>query len=152
MHKDQITAQLRETEKQVETLLERIVESDNPIVVRAYEAKIGKLERKRLLLAEKALKTVPAKGRLEEFIEPALNFLANPWSLYENGSLAFKRIVLRLAFSEPLSYSRKKGYRTAESAFPFRLLAEISSSKSEMVEPRGIEPLTSCMPCKRSPS
>ena len=22
---------------------------------------------------------------------------------------------------------------------------------SEMVEPRGIEPLTSCMPCKRSP-
>ena len=140
LHKDQITAQLRETEKQVETLLERIVESDNPIVVRAYEAKIGKLERKRLLLAEKALKTVPAKGRLEEFIEPALNFLANPWSLYENGSLAFKRTVLRLAFSEPLSYSRKKGYRTAESAFPFRLLAEISSSKSEMVEGAGFEP------------
>jgi len=109
-HKDQITAQLRETEKQVEALLERIVESDNPIVIRAYEAKIGKLERKRLLLAEKALQTVPAKGRLEEFIEPALNFLANPWCLYENGSLAFKRTVLRLTFSEPLSYSRKKGY------------------------------------------
>lgn len=76
--KDQIAAQLRETEKQVETLLERIVESDNPIVIKAYEAKIGKLERKKLLLAEKAAQTVPAKGRLEEFIEPALNFLANP--------------------------------------------------------------------------
>ena len=24
--------------------------------------------------------------------------------------------------------------------------------KEEMVEPSGIEPLTSCMPCKRSPS
>ena len=139
-HKDQITAQLRDTEKQVETLLERIVESDNPIVTRAYEAKIAKLERKRLLLAEKALQTVPAKGRLEEFIEPALNFLANPWNLYENGSLAFKRTVLRLAFAEPLSYSRKEGYRTAESAIPFKLLAEISSSKSEMVRAAGLEP------------
>jgi site-specific DNA recombinase len=112
--KDQIAAQLRETEKQVETLLERIVESDNPIVIKAYEAKIGKLERKKLLLAEKAAQTIPGKGRLEEFIEPALNFLANPWNLYENGSLAFKRTVLRLAFAEPLSYSRKKGYRTAD--------------------------------------
>jgi site-specific DNA recombinase len=149
-HKDQITAQLRETEKQVETLLERIVESDNPIVIKAYEAKIGKLERKKLLLAEKAAQTVPAKGRLEEFIEPALNFLANPWNLYENGSLAFKRTVLRLAFAEPLSYSHKNGYRTAQKAFPFRLLAEISSSKSEMVELIGLEPTTSCMPCKRS--
>jgi hypothetical protein len=49
------------------------------IVIKAYEAKIGKLERKKLLLAEKAAQIVsPGKGRLEEFIEPALNFLGKP--------------------------------------------------------------------------
>lgn len=33
--KDEIAKQLRDTEKQIETLLERIVEADNPIVVKA---------------------------------------------------------------------------------------------------------------------
>ena len=150
--KDEIAKQLRDSEKQIETLLERIVEADNASVIRAYEGKIAKLEREKLLLTEKAARIVPPKGRLEEFIEPALEFLGNPWNLYENGSLAFKRTVLRLAFAEPLRYSRESGYRTANSAFPFKVLAEISTSKGEMVEPRGVEPLTSCMPCKRSPN
>lgn len=150
--KEAVTKQLADIDKHVEALLERIVESDNPVVVKAYETKIAKLERNKLVLAEKAAQIVPPKGRLEEFIEPALHFLGNPWNLYENGSLAFKRTVMRLAFSAPLSYSRENGYRTAEIAFPFKVLQEISTHKSEMVEPRGIEPLTSSLPAKRSPS
>lgn len=102
--KDKVAKQLRDAEKQIEALLERIVEADNASVIKAYEGKIAKLEREKLLLAEKASRNVPPKGRLEEFIEPALEFLGNPWNLYENGSLAFKRTVLGLAFSEPLRY------------------------------------------------
>ena len=141
--KDEIAKQMREAEKQIETLLERIVEADNASVIKAYEGKIAKLEREKLLLTEKAARIVPPKGRLEEFIEPALEFLGNPWNLYKNGSLAFKRTVLRLAFAEPLRYSLKSGYRTAEISFPFKVLAEISTPKGEMVEPIGIEPTTS---------
>jgi site-specific DNA recombinase len=141
--KDEIAKQLRDTEKQIETLLERIVDADNPIVVKAYEGKIAKLERKKAVLGEKATRIVPPKGRLEEFIEPALQFLASPWNIYENGSLAFRRTVLRLAFAEPLRYSLNSGYRTAEIALPFKVLAEISTSKCDMVEPDGIEPSTS---------
>jgi hypothetical protein len=102
-------------------------EADNASVIKAYEGKIAKLEREKLLLAEKAARIVPPKGRLEEFIEPALELLGNPWNICENGSLAFKRAVLRLAFSEPLRYSLDSGYRTAETAFPFKALAEIST-------------------------
>ncbi|MFC3569344.1 hypothetical protein [Paracoccus simplex] len=111
--------------------MERIVEADNASVIKAYEGKIAKLEREKLLLTERAAQIVPPKGRLEEFIEPALEFLGNPWNLYENGSLAFKRTVLRLAFAEPLRYSMDSGYRTAETAFPFKVLAAISTSKGE---------------------
>ena len=141
--KDEITRQLGEVEKQIGKLLERIVEADNPSVIKAYEGKIATLERQKLLLAEKATQIVPPKRRLEEFIEPALAFLANPWNIYEKGCLTLKRTVLRLAFVEPLRYSLESGYRTAEISLPFKVLAEISSSKSEMVEPRGVEPLTS---------
>jgi len=134
--KDEVARQLRDVEKQIEMLLERIIEAEHASVIKAYESKIAKLEREKLLLAEKVDRIVPPKGRLEEFIEPALDFLANPWNLYENGTLAFKRTVLRLAFSEPLRYSRDSGYRTAEIALPFKVLAEISTSKGKMVEPR----------------
>ncbi len=72
--KNEIAKQLRDSEKQIETLLERIVEADNAGVIRAYEGKIAKLEREKLLLTEKAARIVPPKGRLEEFIEPALEF------------------------------------------------------------------------------
>ena len=76
--KEEITKQLRDAEKQIETLLERIVEADNASVMKAYEGKIAKMEREKLLLTEKATGIVPSKGRLEEFIEPALELLGNP--------------------------------------------------------------------------
>ncbi len=140
--KDEIARQLRDAEKQIETLLERIVETDNASVIKAYETKIARLEREKLVLSDKAARIVPPRGRLEEFIEPALQFLANPWNLYENGSLTFKRTVLRLAFVEPLRYAPESGYRTAEISFPFKVLAEISTSKCGMVGPEGFEPPT----------
>ena len=63
---------------------------------------------------------------IPEFIEPALNFLANPWNVCENGGFALKRTVLKLAYAEPLRYSRETGYRIAEITLPFKALAGIN--------------------------
>lgn len=41
-----------EIDKQIETLLERIIETENSTVVKAYETKIAKLERSKALIAE----------------------------------------------------------------------------------------------------
>ncbi|WP_417524275.1 recombinase family protein [Marinovum sp.] len=141
-----IKVQIKDVEDQIESLMDRIVDASSPSVIQAYETRIEKLERQKIRLSEQAQKKVPPKGHLEEFIEHALEFLANPWKLYEKGGLAFKRTVLKLAFVEPLRYSREEGYRTAKTTFPFKVLAAISTLKSEMVEPRGVEPLTSTMP------
>ena len=54
--------------------IDRIVDASSPSVVAAYEKRIEKLEREKLLLAEKASQCVPPPGRLEEVIEPALAF------------------------------------------------------------------------------
>ena len=118
----------------------------------ALEDRVDKLERQKIRLADQAERIVPPQGRLKEVIEPALGFLANPWKIYENSGLALKRTVLKLAFVEPLRYHRIEGYRAAESSFPFKVSGGSSAQKCGLVEPRGIEPLTSCMPCRRSPS
>ena len=134
-----LKAQLKELEKQIEGLLDRIVDASSPSVISAYEGRIAKLEREKILLAERAARTVPPKGRFEEFIELSLEFLSKPWNLYENGSLALKQTVLRLAFAEPLRYSRESGYRTIETTLPFKVLAGFDNPKSEMVRSERLE-------------
>jgi len=125
--------QIKETEKQIEGILDRIVDAANPAVVVAYEKRLAKLEREKILLAEKSVQGVPLKGRLEEIIELSHKFLASPWYIYKNGEAITRQIVLRLVFSEPLRYCRKEGYGTPKTSFPFRMLGGILGSESEMV-------------------
>lgn len=108
--KTTLDSQIKEIEGQTEALMDRIVEATSPSVIQAYEARIEKLERQKIRLAEQAAQIVPPKGRLDEFIEHALMFLGSPWILYEKGGFSIKRTVLKLAFAEPLRYSRDGGY------------------------------------------
>lgn len=125
--------QLDDLNRQIESLLDRIVDASNASVVSAYEGKIEKLERDKIVLKEQIEKTLPEKGRLEECIELSLRFLSSPWKIYKNGDFAMRQTVLRLAFAEPLRYSRNGMYRTPEFSFPFKYLGGISAKKSEMV-------------------
>ena len=69
--------------------------------------------------------------------------MSNPWKIYEKDTFVLKRTVLKLAFAQPLRYNRNEGYRTAEITYPFKVLADFLQQKCGLVEPRGIEPLTS---------
>src|SRR5690606_7081951 len=101
--------------------------------------KIAKLEREKALALEKLASSGKPQRTLEESFEHALQFLSNPWSIWNNSGLIGKRTVLRLAFLEPLAYSRKEGLRTPNLAFPFKALGEINSSKCEMARPKRFE-------------
>ncbi|MFV0244633.1 MAG: hypothetical protein ACK5IB_06385 [Qingshengfaniella sp.] len=81
----------------------------SPSVIGAYEKHIEELEREKIRLAERAVLAVPSDARLSEFIDPAMAFLAIFWNIYKNGNFALKRRVLKLAFAEPLRYSRNAG-------------------------------------------
>lgn len=118
--KETLVVQIKDFEGQIEALLDRIVDSSNGSVVKAYEARIEKLERQMIRLTEQAEQIVPPQGHQDKFIEPVFGFLANSWEIYEKGSLALKRTVLKLTFSEPLRYSRNEGYRTAKIPFHSR--------------------------------
>jgi hypothetical protein len=137
--KSALQKQFTDVERQIGNLLDRVVDASSPSVVSAYETRIEKLEREKIVLAERVAKTVPPKGRLEDCIELALRFLANPWYIYENGDYVMRRTVLRLAFQTPLRYGKNGVYRTPEFSFPFKYLAETFSEKNEMVPVERIE-------------
>jgi translation initiation factor 2 beta subunit (eIF-2beta)/eIF-5 len=67
-----------EVDKQIETLLSRILEASNTTVIRSYEAKVAELERQKLVLAEQMTKQVETPGKFSQSLELALGFLSNP--------------------------------------------------------------------------
>lgn len=121
--------QIKTIDKQIESLLARIMDASNATVIKTYEEKITHFERDKLILAEQVENRLKPQGSFEEKLEPALQFLANPYKLWETGQFIMRRIVLRLAFEAPLAYHLKQGARTAELSLPFKALKENSMTK-----------------------
>ena len=69
-------------DKQIEGLLERIVEANHPKVIGAYETRLIKLEQDKLVLDEKLQKNGQTVHSFDEMFELACKFLANPWKLW----------------------------------------------------------------------
>ncbi len=117
---------IKEIEKQTATLLSRIMESSNTAVIETYEAKIGELNKNKALLTEILENQAVPAGSFAEKLEPALIFLSNPWKIWESGSVAARRLVLKLAFTDRIKYYRNEGARTTKLSFPFRALEGVS--------------------------
>ncbi len=134
---------IRALDKQIEALLDRVVEASNPTVIRAYEGKIAKLERDKQVFGEKLQSsTANSKdrgGKFEDFIELSLKFLSSPWKIWESGNMSLRRTVLRLVFSERLTYCRNEGYRTPKTTLPFKALEAFQQGNVDMVRPRRLE-------------
>ena len=130
--------------------MQRILDTDVPSVVGAYEEKVRKLEAERALIREKlADSSVPAMA-YEDTVRTALDFLSNPWILWRSEDFEARTTVLKLAFVERLRYCRDKGFRMANVSLPFKVLGGFSGGKGKMVHPRGFEPLTSAFGGQRS--
>ncbi|MEM9762817.1 MAG: hypothetical protein AAF968_09935 [Pseudomonadota bacterium] len=90
-------------ERQIEQLLDRIVAADSPAVIGAYETRIAKLERDKLLWAEKAATGHAPRRPFDEMLEHALSFLAYRKKLKGFGDLAVRRTTLLPAFASRLA-------------------------------------------------
>ena len=136
-------AELSQIERKISQLMDRLIEADSESVMRAYEKRIGDLETERLVTREKIAKCGKPIDTYEDTFEHSMTFLANPWKLWENGSIEHRQTVLKLAFKDHLAYDRETGFRTPEISMPFKALGDICGGKMEMAHPRGFEPLTS---------
>ncbi|MEM7508076.1 MAG: hypothetical protein AAF415_15175 [Pseudomonadota bacterium] len=84
--------------------------SDSSTVIKAFEKRIDDLETEKRLLDEKQSASPQLAHSFDEIFERAMSFLANPWNIYQNGSLVMKKLVLRLAFKAPMAYDRRVGF------------------------------------------
>ncbi|MEL6486419.1 MAG: recombinase family protein [Pseudomonadota bacterium] len=132
---------LRQIERQIDKLLDRIAESASPRAAQAYERKLDALEGERLSAEDKIERFTLESGssgvQARKKLELALTFLANPWKIWEKGDSAMRRMVLRLVFLEPLEYCPKNGTRTPKTTLPFKVLGGFETSESGLVQQTG---------------
>jgi site-specific DNA recombinase len=138
----ELEREVREMDAKIRTLLDRLVESDTPSVVQAYERRIAELEKEKLAKLEKAASCAQPKRDYDEMFRTALDFLASPWSLWKSERLEDKRAVLKLTFPGNIEYDRERGFRTPETSLPFKVLNDISAGLKEMAHPKRFELLT----------
>lgn len=76
----------------------------------------------------------------DEMYRTSLQFLQEPHKIWAYGRFEDKRAVLKLTFTDRLTYVRNAGYRTPDLSLPFKLLGDNSGQKMLMVPRGGIEP------------
>jgi site-specific DNA recombinase len=108
-----------------------------PDLRRAYEERLSKLQKQELELEDSLVALDRPKSNFHDMFEPAMEVLANSHKIWKNGSYAWRRAILRLAFASDVVYAHDEGLRTAEISFPFQVLASVSAGDPVLVEPRG---------------
>lgn len=126
--------EIAKIDNQIIVLLDRIVESSSSTVAAAYEKRIEQLKREQLVLTEKSENGGRASGTFEELFKHAFAFLSNPSKLWSLGNFEYRKLVLRLTFSERLAWSVDGGFQTPQMALPFKLLGDPNMGKREMAE------------------
>jgi site-specific DNA recombinase len=131
-----------EIDRQIETLLDRIVEGQSESLIASYERRVEKLSREKLLLAEQLSATANETRIPSQEFEPALRFLENPMNLWRSDKPAHKQAVVKMLFEGRPAYKKKEGVRTPIYTCPVNALAAISRGKSKMAPSAGFEPTT----------
>ena len=130
----------RQIERDIDRLLDRLVQTESAKMISAYETRISELEQEKALIDDETARIASPAHSFEEMFELSMRFLANPYKIWEKGDLKVKRTVLRLVFSRPLVVSRENGVQTADTTFPFKALRFVEGTNLEMVPKVGFEP------------
>ena len=142
--------EIAEVENQISNLVRNTVSVSNPRVLSAFEKEIDALERRQLVLREKAAQNGQPLESFGELFELSMRFLSSPCNLWKSDRYDVQRLVLKLAFSGPLTYSRENGFLNTKTSMPFNMLGSFCGLKNEMVPQERIELSASPLPRVRS--
>ncbi|WP_417722976.1 hypothetical protein [Salipiger sp.] len=113
-----LKANVKQLEKQIDQLLDRIIDASNGSVIAAYDKRIAKLEREKVLAEEQLANSGKPRHTFEESFEHARRFYSSPCKVWHNTDMILKKQVLRLAFGALFTYCRNKGLQEPNLAFP----------------------------------
>jgi hypothetical protein len=133
-----ITKKIQAIDTQITGLVDRLMQSSQSAVIKAYENKIDGLERDKLVLAEQLTNKSAPRYSFEETFEHTLSFLSSPWKIWQKGQLEHRQTVLRLVFDRPLQWQRNEGFRTPEISSVYNSMRGFCGEQSQVAERKSV--------------
>ncbi|MEQ9489559.1 MAG: recombinase family protein [Alphaproteobacteria bacterium] len=132
-------AKAKRLDAEIGKVVDRMLEVSNTRALKAFEDRIEALEQEKLIALEKASKKAVPLRPFSEMFELSMQFLANPYKLWENGTADMRKLVVRLAFGKPLTYDRETACLNSEKSSIFKFLEGACAMKNKMVPPARLE-------------
>lgn len=123
----------RKIDKEIKVFLTRCVEAEDPAVVKAYENHIKELKNRQDLINACVIEMDKVDTSRDGALGTVFDFISDPYSMWANGDLEDRRLVLKIAFAGRLAFDKEKGFGTAGKSLPFRVLEGLHPVKSKMV-------------------
>ena len=128
-------------------MIKRLIRTENENIVKAFEKEIDLIDSE---IHDLEAYRDDMEG-LEEFKLSGIQLLEKPRECWLKANYQERKLIYDYIFDESIEIQDGK-IGTAPYALPYRLLSKDIVKKESMVELGGIEPPTSCVPRKRSPS
>ena len=143
---------LRIINEMTSKLIYELTHNDNAEVKNAINLEIAKLSKEKQIVEIQLSHEEVEEEDFSAILDKLQDVLANPAGLWKSGSLALKQAIQEFTFPGGIILEKSRKFRNREKALPYRFIEAFDPQKKGLVDLSGIEPLTSCMPCKRSPS
>ena len=138
---------IKDLERKKARQIKKILSVSHEDIIKQLEEEISSIDNEMKVLR----KEMTEDYSLEDFKLSSNLFFKDPKKYWIKGSVKQKKILYDFVFDKEIEVMNGK-VGTAPYSLPYRLLSTPVIKKDGMVELGGIEPPTSCVPRKRSPS
>ena len=153
----ELETELNNTKEDIKMYLERIKRNKNEseTLIQTYEGCIIELEKQKLVLEYKLGSTDTADSKYTSqnyrtLLDRVTEFATGFVNMWQSGDYQTRSMIITLVFEGKIVYSLKDGYRTPVLSDLFQVFRDFQNDEFGMVDLSGLEPLTSCLPGKRS--
>ncbi len=140
IRRQELRQELSGIERKISNLVERVIGTQSDALITAYEGEIKKLELRKAVLTEQSQTALKPLKSFDQAFGTAMEFLGKPWRIWEQGSFAQRRVLLRLALPNALQYDKEHGFSNHDLALPFKALEDLCTQNLGLVPRRGLEP------------
>ena len=140
-------SKIKELSKRKEKQLAKLILATNASVIKALENEIESIDRQIEALATYE----PSSNDLSFLRLQGQALLGQPDKAWQQANSRTKKLIFDFIFEENIKVVNGK-IGTVKYTLPYRLMSNKRIPKNRLVELGGIEPPTSCVPRKRSPS
>lgn len=137
----------------IQAAVDQLIATSNRSAKAALEKTIDDLSTRQAVLRRKIEDYQQTQQDFGLVLSRIVGVLKSPQKLWREADLSLKQTIQRLVFPKPLIYAQsERKFRNPVRALIYGFFEEMMPEKAGLVDPIGIEPTTSCMPCRRSPS